>query len=291
MNVGFIGLGAMGSPMARNLARAGHRVAAWNRTRARAEELKSDGVRIAETPEEACQGDAVFSMLADDTAVADLFLGSRQLIGALGLQTIHISSSTISTDLSHRLTEAHQAAGREFVSAPVFGRPSAAEAAELVIAVAGPPSAIARCQPLLDVVGRKTVVVGEHPPAANVFKLAGNFLIGSTLETLGEAFTLLRKSGVDPRVFYETMTSTLFAAPVYKGYGALILEEKYQPAGFKVPLGLKDVRLILAAAEAVSAPMPVANIVHDHLLTAKARGWEDHDWSSVARVVAENAGL
>ncbi len=291
MNVGFIGLGSMGLPMARNLAKAGHSVTAWNRTRARAEELKGDGARIAERPQEACQGDAVFSMLADDSAVEELFLGPGNLVAALGARTVHISSSTISVELARRLVAAHQAAGRDFISAPVFGRPSAAEAAQLIIAVAGPPQAIARCQPLLDALGRKTVIVGQDPPAANVFKLAGNFLISSTLEALGEAFTLLRKSGVDPRIFYETMTASLFAAPVYKGYGSLILEGKFQPAGFKVLLGLKDVRLVLGAADAVSVPMPFANIVRDHLLTAVARGWQDDDWSSLARVVEENAGL
>jgi 3-hydroxyisobutyrate dehydrogenase-like beta-hydroxyacid dehydrogenase len=291
MNVGFIGLGSMGLPMARNLVKAGHTVTVWNRTRTRSEELKGEGARIAEKPRDACQGDAVLSMLSDDAAVESLFLGPENLIAALGRETVHISSSTIGVAFARQLTDAHRAAGRDLLAAPVFGRPSAAEAGQLVIAVAGSGQAIARCRPLLDALGQKTVVVGQDPSKACVFKLAGNFLIGATIEALGEAFTLLRKSGVDPRIFYEAMTASLFAAPVYKGYGSLILDENFQPAGFKVPLGLKDVRLVLAAADGVSVPMPFANIIRDHLLTAVARGRQDHDWSSLARVVAENAGL
>ncbi len=291
MDVGFIGLGAMGQPMARNLDKAGHTVTVWNRTRARSEQLLEAGGRVAASPQDACRGDAVFSMLADDAAVESVFFGHEDLLGALGEETIHISSSTISVAFARRLTEAHRAAKHALLAAPVFGRPSAAEAAQLVMAVAGPSEAIARCRPLFDALAKKTVVVGEAPPAANVFKLAGNFLIGAALEALGEAFTLMRKSGMDPRVFYDTMTTTLFAAPVYQGYGSLILEEKYRPAGFTVGLGLKDARLVLAAADIASAPMPLANIIHDHLLTAMAQGRHDDDWSSLARVVAENAGL
>ncbi|PYV16975.1 MAG: 6-phosphogluconate dehydrogenase, partial [Acidobacteria bacterium] len=212
-------------------------------------------------------------------------------LSALKPGSIHVSMSTISVALSRRLTEAHAKAGSVFVSAVVFGRPPAAEARQLLVVAAGPAAAVERSRPLLEALGSRVEVVSTDPPAANAFKLAGNFLIAATLECLGEAFALVRKSGLDPLQFLEIMTGTLFAAPVYKTYGKLIVEEQFRPAGFTVPLGLKDVRLALAAAEAASVPMPVANIVRDHLLTALARGRADWDWSSVAKVVAENAGL
>ena len=173
----------------------------------------------------------------------------------------------------------------------MFGRPDAAAAAKLFVVVSGPSRLIERCQPLFDAIGQKTFTFGEDPAAANVVKLAGNFLIASVMESLGEAFALLRKSGVDHTRFLEFITSTLFAAPVYKTYGGIIAREQFQPAGFKVPLGLKDIRLVLAAADAAAAPMPIAGIVYEHLLTALARGREEYDWSSVAQIAAENAGL
>jgi len=290
MNVGFIGLGQMGLPMARNLLAAGHSLVVFNRTRSRAEALRGSGARVAENAAEAAAADIVMTILADDAAVEAVVFGA-DFLSALKPGSIHVSMSTISVALSRRLTEAHAKAGSVFVSAVVFGRPPAAEARQLLVVAAGPAAAVERSRPLLEALGSRVEVVSTDPPAANAFKLAGNFLIAATLECLGEAFALVRKSGLDPLQFLEIMTGTLFAAPVYKTYGKLIVEEQFRPAGFTVPLGLKDVRLALAAAEAASVPMPVANIVRDHLLTALARGRADWDWSSVAKVVAENAGL
>ncbi len=291
MNAGFIGLGNMGQPMARNLLKAGHNLTVYNRTRRRAEDLEASGARIAERVADACQGDAVMTMLADDHAVEEVVLGSGGLLAALAPGTVHVSMSTISVALSRRLTESHAGAKRAYVSAPVFGRPEAAAAAKLIVVVAGPTTAIDRCRPLFDAVGRQTFVIGEDPPAANVVKLGGNFLIAAAVESLAEVSALVRKSGLDLKRFLEIMTTTMFAAPVYQGYGNIIADEKYEPAGFKVTLGLKDVRLMLAAAEAASVPMPIANVVHDHLLTALARGQQDLDWTVIARQAAENAGL
>jgi 3-hydroxyisobutyrate dehydrogenase-like beta-hydroxyacid dehydrogenase len=291
MNVGFIGLGRMGQPMVRNLLKAGHAVTVYNRTRSRAEELRSAGARIADSPSAACQSEFLMTILADDNAIEEIIFGKQNLIGQLPSNSVHICMSTISVAMARKLTEAHARAGNGYVSAPVFGRPEAAEAAKLFVVAAGPSQLIERCRPLFDAIGQKTFVAGEDPVAANVVKLAGNFMIASVLETLGEAFALLRKSGVDPALFLDIMTSTLFAAPVYKTYGNIIAHEQFEPAGFKVPLGLKDIRLVLAAAEAASAPMPIAGIVRDHLLTTIARGRQELDWSSVARVSAENAGL
>jgi 3-hydroxyisobutyrate dehydrogenase-like beta-hydroxyacid dehydrogenase len=290
MDVGFIGLGAMGEGMARRLLEARHRLVVYNRTRSKASALVADGAAVADKPGDACRGDAVITMLADDHAMEDLFVGG-DLLSALGPHTVHISMSTISVALSERLTALHGKAGRAFLAAPVFGRPDAAGAGKLFVIAAGPANTIARCQPLFDAMGQRTFVVGDRQPQANVVKLANNFLIASVLESLGEAFALIRKSDIDAHRFLEILTETLFSAPIYKTYGAIIADENYEPAGFKMSLGLKDVRLALAAAEAKGVPMPVASLVKDNLLAGIARGEGDSDWAALARSIARNAGL
>jgi 3-hydroxyisobutyrate dehydrogenase-like beta-hydroxyacid dehydrogenase len=291
MDVGFIGLGHMGSAMARNLLKAGHHVTLYNRTRAKAEPLVAAGARVVDKPSAACGGDVLITMLADDHAVETVVFGQEGVVAALPPNAIHVSMSTISVALSDRLAEAHARAGQAYVAAPVFGRPEAAAAAQLFIIAAGGDEAIRRCQPLFDAIGQKTFGVGDKPSAANLVKLSGNFLITSIIESLGEAFALVRKSGVDPHRYLEILTGTLFSAPVYKTYGGLIAEEKYEPAGFKMALGLKDIRLALAAADAQAVPMPVASLVHDHFLAGVAQGQGDSDWSALARLCARNAGL
>ncbi|HKM89245.1 MAG TPA: NAD(P)-dependent oxidoreductase [Candidatus Acidoferrales bacterium] len=291
MNVGFIGLGNMGHPIAENLLKAGHTLVVYNRTRARAESLASQGARVAATPAEACRGDVVFTMLADDAAVEAMVLGDGGVISSLAAGAVHVSLSTISVALSTRLAEAHARAGSVYVAAPVFGRPEAAAAAKLFVVAAGPAAALARCQPLFDAIGQRTFIVGERASAANVIKLAGNFLLAAVVESLGEAFALVRKNGIDPAQFLDLITSSLFTAPVYKTYGSIIAREGYQPAGFQLPLGLKDVRLALAAAESVQVPLPLASLVRDHMISALARGYGNSDWSVIAKISAENAGL
>lgn len=291
MTVGWIGLGNMGTAMARNLVRAGHEVHAFNRTRGRAEDLVAEGARLAETPAEAAAAPVVVTMLADDGAVEDVIFGSGKVLESMGRGTVHVAMSTISVALSTRLAEAHAKAGQAYVAAPVFGRPEAAAAGKLFIVAAGPRDAVERCQPLFDAIGQRTYTMGEDAPAAHVVKLAGNFMIASVIETLGEAFALVRKYGLAPEKFLEFITTSLFAAPVYKTYGTLIAEDKYQPVGFRLALGLKDARLALAAAEAAAVPMPAASMIRDHLLSAMARGMQDADWASFARLAAENAGL
>ncbi len=291
MDVGFIGLGNMGQAMARNLLNAGHRVTVYNRTREKAEALASQGALVAESPADACRGPVVITMLADDAAVEAVTFGHGNLLSARGQGAVHISMSTISVALSDRMAEAHQRAGHAYVAAPVFGRPDAAAAAKLFIIAGGPEKAIADCQPLFDAIGQRTFAVGEKPSSANLIKLSGNFLIASMLESLGEAFALVRKSGIDPHRYLEILTNTLFSAPVYKTYGSIIADERYEPAGFAMALGLKDIRLALAAADALAAPMPVASLVHDHFLAGVARGAGDSDWSGIARLCAADAGL
>lgn len=291
MQIGWIGLGNMGLPMARNAIKAGHSLIVYNRTRSRADELEKLGARVAGTVADAAANGVVVTMLSDDAAAEDVMFGDGRALAAMPPGGVHVAMSTISVALAKRLTEAHRAAGQTYVSAPVFGRPEAADARKLAVVPAGPREALDRLQPLFDAVGQGTWAMGEDPAAANVVKLSGNFLIAAMIESLGEAFALVRKYGIDPAKYHEMITSTLFSAPVYKTYGKLIASDHYEPVGFKMSLGLKDVRLVLAAAEAAAAPMPVANVARDRMLTGLAHGRANDDWASFARIVAESAGL
>jgi 3-hydroxyisobutyrate dehydrogenase-like beta-hydroxyacid dehydrogenase len=290
MEVGFIGLGGMGTGMAKSLLRAGHKVTVCNRTRARAEALRADGA-VAGSVADACRTGLIFTMLADDAALEAQVFGNGNVLESLPRGGVHISASTISVALSDRLAAEHSRAGQHFISAPVFGRPEAAENARLSVVAAGDKAIIDRCKPLFEALGPKLLILGEQPSLANAVKLTGNFLIASVLESMSEAMAFARKSGIDASVLLDFLTSTLFNAPVYKIYGGLILEGKYEPAGFALPLGLKDVRLVLQAAEARNVPMPIASVVRDRFVTAMGRGYENSDWSVIARVAAEDAGL
>jgi 3-hydroxyisobutyrate dehydrogenase-like beta-hydroxyacid dehydrogenase len=291
MQVGLIGLGNMGSGIAKSLLRAGHRVMVFNRTRARAEKLRSDGADVAGAIAETCRGEAVLTMLADDTAVEATTLGPGGIRESLPKGGVHVSLSTISVALSDKLTTEHERAGQIFVAAPVFGRPEAAEAGKLAVVAAGPREAVERCKPLFEAMGPKLLVIGEQPSKANVVKLSGNFLIATVLESLSEAVAFARKSEIDAVVLMDFLTSTLFNAPVYKTYGGLIVDGNHEQVGFALPLGLKDIRLVLQAAEARNVPMPIASVVRDRFVTAMARGNQDKDWSVLGRVAAEDAGL
>jgi 3-hydroxyisobutyrate dehydrogenase-like beta-hydroxyacid dehydrogenase len=291
MKIGFIGLGQMGSGMARNLLRAGHEVTVYNRSREKAEALSKDGASVVDSLADACRdAEAVFTMLADDPAVEQVVFGEKGLASALAKNAVHISSGTISTALARRLAAEHAQRGQSYLSAPVFGRPEAAEGKKLLVVVAGRQQLVERFGPLFDAVGRQTFIVGAEPWQANALKLCGNFMIASMLESFAEAFATLRKAGVSPRAFLEIM-STLFGSPVYSNYGRLIVEDNFEPAGFALRLGLKDVRLVLQTAEECAAPMPLASLIHDQLISAMAHGQADQDWSSVAKVAARNAGL
>ena len=291
MRIGFIGLGNMGSGMAENLARAGHELVVYNRSRAKAEALVEFGARVAESVAEACQTEAVWTMLADDDAVQQVVQGESGLLASLAPGALHISSSTISVGLSDHLAEAHGARRQRFVAAPVLGRPEAAKAALLYVVAAGARDAIESAAPLLDAIGKKTFVVAETPWKANLVKLSGNFLLAAAIESLGEAMALVSKGGVDERQYLEILTSTLFDAPAYRTYGALIAENSFEPAGFSAPLGLKDIRLALAASDEFRAPMPIASLLRDRFLTLLANGGETLDWSAIGALAAWEAGV
>jgi 3-hydroxyisobutyrate dehydrogenase-like beta-hydroxyacid dehydrogenase len=292
MNVAFLGLGSMGLPMARHLLQAGHKLTVYNRTRSRADQLEALKPVVAETPAAAARdADVLVTMLADDAALEAVIIGSEGVLAALPRGAIHISMSTISPALSGRLAELHRKAGQLYVAAPVFGRPEAAEAKQLWIVAAGPAGALERSRPLLDAMGQGVIVVGDDPPRANVIKVAGNFLLAAAIEAMGEAFALSRKYGIAPADLLDIVNGRLLRSPIYENYGKLIAEERYEPAGFKLKYGLKDIRLALGAADQVAAPLPLASLMHDRYLSAVARGWGDVDWSALARVAAADAGL
>jgi 3-hydroxyisobutyrate dehydrogenase-like beta-hydroxyacid dehydrogenase len=291
MKVGFIGLGRMGAAMAANLVRVGHEVTVYNRTPDKAGPLSTLGARVATRVADACRGEAIITMLAHDEAVRSVVFDDAGVLASAGSGAAHISMSTISVSLSAQLAAAHATAGQRFIAAPVFGRPDAAAAAQLFIVAAGARAAVDACAPLFSAIGQKLFYLGVEPTAANLVKLSGNFLIASVIESLGEAMALIAKAGIDQRTYLDLLTATLFNVPLYRNYGGLIVEQKYQPAGFAASLGLKDIRLTLAAAEDLTVPMPLASLLRDRFLTLLARGGEALDWSAIARLSAADAGL
>jgi 3-hydroxyisobutyrate dehydrogenase-like beta-hydroxyacid dehydrogenase len=290
MKIGFIGLGNMGAGMAANLLKSGHVVTAYNRSQDKVAALARQGAKPAKSVAATCDGDIVITMLANDDAVEAVTFGNGGIIASLRPGATHVSSSTISVALSERMTAAHAEAGQHFVAAPVFGRPEAAAAAKLFVVAAGAAATLQAISPVFDAIGQRTFVVSEEPKAANLVKLSGNFLIASVIESLGEAMALVSKAGVDKNDYLEILTSTLFGAPVYKTYGGLIARGEFEPAGFAAELGQKDVRLVLAAAEKLQTPLPIASLLRDRFLTLLAIGGGGLDWSAVGALPAWEAG-
>ncbi len=287
MDIGFIGLGTMGSRIAANLIKAGHKVRVWNRSRAPVDVLARAGAQPVATAREAFSGDAVFSMLADDAAVRAVI---EPLLDGAAKGLVHVNMATISVSLARDLAARHREHGLSYVSATVFGRPELAAAAKLTIVAAGEPSAIARVQPLLDVIGQRTWPMGVQPERANVVKLAGNFMLGAAVEGMAEASALASHHGIAPAELLDVLTNGVFTAPSYQIYGAAIARERYEPPGFRLALTLKDLRLALAAAEEVSVPMPLADVVHESLLDAVAHGDGERDLAALAKVSMRRAG-
>ncbi|PYX51550.1 MAG: 6-phosphogluconate dehydrogenase [Acidobacteria bacterium] len=290
MKVGFIGLGSMGSGIAANLLKAGHEVTVYNRTASKAEPLVKQGARHALKVADACQGDVVMTMLADDPALEGVTFGDGGILAALRQGAVHSSLSTISVALSEKLASAHAEHGQRYLSSPVFGRPEAAAAGKLFVTVAGTADAVDTCMPLFEAIGQKTFHFGTRPADANLVKLSGNFLITCVIESLAEAMALVGKAGLDQHQFLDFLTSTLFVAPVYKTYGAMIADKKFEPAGFSAPLGWKDNRLVLAAAETLRVPLPLASLIYNRFVTLMAHGGESLDWSAISKLAAEDAG-
>ena len=292
MKIGVLGLGKMGSAIASNLLEAGHEVVIWNRSAQKAEPLVALGATSAATPRQAALGrDAVVTMLADDAALYSVVSGEDGLIAGLANNALHISMSTIAPATADRLQREHAAQGQRFVSAPVFGRPEAAAAARLFILAAGEQADLETAAPVFAAVGQRVFQLGSHPQAANLVKLCGNFMILSAVEAMGEAMALAERGGVRRAKLLEVLTGTLFDAPPYRNYGAMMVEGKYTPAGFAAPLGLKDMRLTAEAADTLRVPMPLLGILRDHLLQTIAVEGADIDWSGIGRTIDRNAGL
>lgn len=291
-SLGIVGLGAMGLPLARLLRGAGYPLKAYNRTRSRAEPLLAAGVTLADSPGGVADpGGIAITILSDDDALEEVTLGEGGLLGRLGEGGVHLSMSTVSPETSRRLAALHAGRGESYLAAPVFGRPDAAAEGRLTVCLAGPEAARARVAEVLAVVSQGVFEFGEEPAAANVVKLAGNFLIGAAIEAMAEAFTLAEKNGISRSSMHELFSSTLFACPVYQSYGRLVSEQRYEPAGFRMPLGLKDISLVLQAAWSSVAPMPVANLLHDRLAASVAKGRTELDWAGIGLEVSEAAGL
>lgn len=289
MKIGFIGLGRMGHHVASNLLKAGHSVTVWNRSQEPVQALVAKGAGAARTPEDALKGDAVFSMLSNDAVMRELGLDGPLLEkAAKGL--IHVNLATISVAFAKELAAAHRKAGLAYISAPVFGRPEMAEAAQLVLVAGGDAAALSTMQPVFDKIGARTVPL-DAPEKANLFKIAGNFMIASEMESTGEAFALLRKGGVDPALFHDVLAGRLFTGAVFKNYGAMILNRAYEPAGFALTLGLKDVNLARAAAEGLGVTMPTAELLKANFDQAVSWGWQNKDWAAVGEVPAKKAGV
>jgi 3-hydroxyisobutyrate dehydrogenase-like beta-hydroxyacid dehydrogenase len=290
MNIGFIGLGKMGKAIAGRLVAAGHQVRVWNRSPKPVQELVAKGAQAAAQPADVARADFLVTMLANDDAVRAVIIDQGVLDAATpGL--IHLNLATVSVALAEEFAELHRKRNLGYIAAPVFGRPDAAVEGKLNIVVAGDPTTIERAQPVLSIIGQKTWPVGDRAERANAVKIAGNFMIASAIETMGEAVALTRAHGIEPSEFLNILTSTLFSAPIYKLYGGMIASEKYQPAGFAAALGLKDIRLALAAADAHSVPMPFASSLRDSFMELVATGGAENDWAALAQLAARRAGL
>ena len=282
----------MGSPMAANLLAAGYDLDVYNRTAAKAEPLVAKGARRADRAGDVAQpGGIVVSMLSDDAAVESLVTGDDGIGRRLAPAGIHVSMSTVSPAATRKLAAYHASANSVMVASPVFGRPDAARAKQLRICVSGASDAKAKVRPILEAMGQGIFDFGDNPEAANIVKLAGNFMIAAAMEAIAEALAMVRKSGVDPIATIEMLTSTLFAAPVYQGYGAAIARQRFTPAGFRLPLGLKDIDLVLKTASEARAPMPTASLLHDRFIAAIAKGRAEMDWSALALGAFDDAGL
>ncbi|MET8622263.1 NAD(P)-dependent oxidoreductase [Kitasatospora sp. NPDC004669] len=287
--VGFVGLGAMGQGMAGSLLRAGHTVRVWNRSPEPVAALVAQGAEAADTPAEAFAADTVVSMLANDEAVERLLLDPGLLAGANA--TLHVNMATVSLALAERAEALHAEHGIGYVAAPVLGRPPVAAAGRLNILAAGAPELLERAEPLFAAMGERVWRFGDSPRQANTAKIGANFLLACAIESMAEACSLAEAHGVRAADLVEMLTSTLFPGPVYSGYGAMVAERRYEPAGFRLPLGLKDVGLALAAGAERNVPLPFGGILRDAFLDALAHGDGDKDWAAVAEVARRRAGL
>ena len=292
MDIGFIGLGHMGAAIASRFLKAQHTVRVWNRSPEGAQKLGEEGARVVAKPDEAFKGDVVFSMLGDDNALRAVFLDTGVLERASGdTIPIHVNMATVSVAFADEFAALHAKHGIDYIAAPVMGRPDAAAAGKLHIMAAGPAAAIEKVQPLFDIAGQKTWRFGEVASRANVVKISMNFMLAAACEAMGEAAALATGYDIKAEDLFDLASHSLFPGPVYEGYGRLIAAAKFEPALFKARLGLKDVRLAITAAEAVTTPMPLASQMRDSLLEALTRGEGEKEFGVVlGRAAMRRAG-
>ena len=289
MTVGFVGLGGMGQGMVASLLQAGHRVRVWNRSPGPVATMVTQGATAAESLADAFAAEAVVSMLANDQAVEQLLLDPTLLAGASA--TVHVNMATVSTSLAERAHALHTEHGIGYVAAPVLGRPQVAATGELNILAAGEAALLAKAEPLLAAMGRHTWHFGAQASRANTAKISVNFLIACAIESMAEACSLAEANGVAPTDLIEMLTGTLFPGPIYSGYGAMVAERRYEPVGFRLPLGLKDVNLALTTGAEANVPLPFGSVLRDAFLDALTHGDQDKDWAAVAAVARRRAGL
>lgn len=290
--IGFIGLGKMGEPMARNLLRAGYKLRVYNRTSAKAQALAGEGAEVVARLRDVINPDGIIvSMVANDRALEEVVLGENGIGKALGPGGIHVSMSTVSPKTAQKLSAHHQKQGAMYLAAPVFGRPETAAAKKLWVCVAGDGKAKERAKPILEALSQAIFDFGEKPEAANVVKLAGNFLIGSAIEAMAEAYTFAEVNGVSREAMAEIFSQTFLACPIYQNYGKVIATQEYQPAGFKVSLALKDMNLLTSVAAMSLTPMPLGSLLQQRLLSAMSKGRADMDWTALALGASEDAGM
>lgn len=289
MKVGFIGLGQMGQAMAARLLDAGHELTVYNRSPAPSRALAGKGAAVAGSAGDVLGSEVVITMLADDAAIKAVWVDSN-LVRKMPASCVHLNMVTMSLQMGKELARLHQEAGNGYVSAPVFGRPHAAAAGQLEIIAAGAEAALERCRPLFAVLGKQTFQVGAEPWLANIVKIARNFLLATVVESLGESFALVRKSGLDPATFFGIITSTAFNAPVYRSYGQRMVEKDFVPT-FTLKNGLKDVELALNTGAALGVPLPVADFMRERHLAAIAAGFGEKDWAALGEFIAQDAGL
>lgn len=290
--IAYLGLGGMGSAMAARLLAAGHPLAVWNRSAGKADELVRCGARLAASPADAvADADFVFSMVADDSALDDITFGKEGMLTAMKAGALHVSMSTILPQTARRLASAHGERRTGYVASPVFGRPEAAAAGLLWICLSGPAADKARLAPILAPLCQQHFDFGDDAGAANVVKLAGNFMIASAIEAMSEAFVLGEKNGIGPQALSEFFGNTMFACPIYKNYGRIIAEQRFDPPGFRLALGRKDVQLVAETARQSDVPMPFVGTLQNRLTARMAKGGGELDWTSMAIDVANDAGL
>lgn len=292
MDIGFIGLGHMGSAIAGRFLQANHKVRVWNRSPEGARKVGEAGAQVVASPDEAFKGDVVFSMLGDDNALRAVLLDTGVLERASRQAVpVHVNMATVSVAFADELAALHEKRGIAYIAAPVMGRPDVAAAGKLNIIAAGPTAALDKVQPLLDVAGQKTWRFGETASRANVVKISMNFMLAAACEAMGEAAALATGYDIKAGDLFDLASHSLFPGPVYEGYGRLIAAGTFEPAGFKARLGLKDVRLALSAADAVTTPMPLASQMRDSLLEALTRGEGEKEFGVVlGRAAMRRAG-